>query len=603
MANSVRRCAIYTRKSSEEGLEQEYNSLDAQRDAGEAFIRSQKHEGWKALKENYDDGGISGGHLERPGLQRLLADIKAGKIDVVVVYKVDRLSRSLADFAQLMQLFDKQNVSFVSVTQQFNTSSSMGRLTLNVLLSFAQFEREVTGERIRDKIALSKQKGMWMGGVPPLGYDIFERKLVINTTEAEVVKTCFHTYQDKSGLIETVIELNRLSLKTKAFTSVKGRVQEGKPWVAKQLHRILTNPVYRGKIQHKEKLHAGEHPAIIDETLWSRVQKKLREHQPEYRKTGGHLNEIAIGKSRLIHPLKGFVYGIDGQALTPTYTNKSQKRADGGKVRKRYRYYISQQAIRQGYKSSILKTINAHLLEESVRQILIQSMPGFGCIVSSEGLSMDQIQHRLAMHANALSRSASALDFTRWIEAMSPKIVVGPQSIQIHISHPRLNQLVETFPEYSENETPETIVRPTIPTVVHRSDYETTLTAKIEFKRQRGRVEIIDGCTGNSISPSRSEPNATLIQTIVQAEFWRAELQKQPSKPLNEITRKFNIEPAYVRRLLNAAYLAPTIKESIFQGTQPAKLQVQDLIQQRSADWQLQIRELGFERIDFTACH
>lgn len=597
MPNPVKRCAIYTRKSSEEGLEQEYNSLDAQRDAGEAFIRSQKHEGWKASKETYDDGGISGGHMERPGLQRLLNDIKIGKIDVVVVYKVDRLSRSLADFAQLMQLFDKQNVSFVSVTQQFNTSSSMGRLTLNVLLSFAQFEREVTGERIRDKIALSKQKGMWMGGVPPLGYDIIERKLVINTTEAEVVKICFQTYLESSGLIETVIELNRLDLKTKSFTSVKGRVQKGKPWVAKQLHRILSNSVYRGMIQHKDKLHEGEHQAIIDETLWNQVHKKLREHQPEFRKTGGHLNEVSIGKSRLIHPLKGFVHGIDGQALTPTYTNKSQKQADGGKVRKRYRYYISQQAIRQGYKSSILKTINAHLLEETVRQILIQSLPGLGSNVSSEELSKDQIQHRLGMHASALSRSASSIDFARWIDALSPKVVVGPESIQIHISHPKLKQLVETFPEYPENETSETIVRPTIPTEVHQSDYETTLTAEIEFRQKRGRVEAIDSSTGNSISPSRSEPNPTLIQTIVQAEFWRAELQKNPSKPLNEVTRKFSTEPAYVRRLLNAAYLAPPIKRAIFQGNQPATLQVQDLIQQRSADWQVQIRELGFGNV------
>ena len=442
-----------------------------------------------------------------------------------------------------------------------------------------------------------------MGGVPPLGYDIIERKLVIHPAEAEVVKTCFQTYLDKTGLIETVIELNRLGLKTKSFTSVKGRVQEGKPWVAKQLHRTLSNPVYRGMIQHKAKLQEGEHQAIIDETLWNQVYKKLREHQPEFRKTGGHLNEIAIDKSRLIHPLKGFVHGIDGQALTPTYTNKSHKQANGNKVRKRYRYYISQQAIRQGYKSSILKTINAHLLEEAVRQALIQSLPRLGNSVSSEEFSKEQIQHRLGMHAATLSRTDSSLDFARWIAELSPKIVVGPEILQIHISHPKLSQLVGTLPVYPESETSETIVRPTISVEVHQSDDETTLTAKIEFKQQRGRVKVIDGCTGNSVSPSRSEPNATLIQTIVQAEFWRAELQKHPSKPLNEVTRKLNTEPAYVRRLLNAAYLAPAIKRAIFQGTQPATLQVQDLIRQRSADWQVQILELGFGKILPTARH
>jgi site-specific DNA recombinase len=301
--------------------------------------------------------------------------------------------------------------------------------------------------------------------------------------------------------------------------------------------------------------------------------------------------------------LKGFVHGIDGKALTPTYTNKSHKHADGNKVRKRYRYYVSQQAIRQGYKSSILKTINAHLLEETVRQVLIQALPRLGDSVLSVELSKDQIQHRLEMHATALSRSDSALDFARWIVALSPKIVVGSESVQIHFSHPKLSQLVETLPEYPGNEAADTIVRPRIPAEVFQSDDETTLTAKIEFQRQRGRVEVIDGCTGNSVSPSRSEPNATLIQTIVQAEFWRAELQKHPSKPLNEVTRKFNTAPAYVRRLLNAAYLAPAIKRAIFQGTQPATLQVQDLIRQRSADWQVQILELGFGKILPTARH
>lgn len=601
MANPVKRCAIYTRKSSEEGLEQEYNSLDAQRDAAEAFIRSQKHEGWKAHKETYGDGGISGGHMERPGLQRLLSDIKTGKIDVVVVYKVDRLSRSLADFAQLMQLFEKHGVSFVSVTQQFNTSSSMGRLTLNVLLSFAQFEREVTGERIRDKIALSKQKGMWMGGIPPLGYDICEKKLIINQEEAEVVKTCFKTYLAKSGLIETVLELNRLGLKTKSFTSSKGRVQEGKPWVAKQLHRVLNQPLYRGMIHHKGKLHPGEHQAIIDEELWKKTQRKLREHQPEFRKADGHLNEIATSKSKLIHPLKGHVYGIDGQALTPTHTNKSDKRADSTKVRKRYRYYVSQQAIRQGYGTSTLKTFNATLLEETVRQMLIQTLPELATCIYSEDFSPEQIRHRLELHSKALSRIGSPFCYAKWIASLNPKVVVSPDMLQIHISPLKLNSLIQDLPKSQVESPAQEEIRSPISVSISHGEEALTLTADITFTRQRGRVEVIDGRTGKDVSPTRTEPNPLLIQTLVQAEFWRAELRNNPTKTLTEVTGVFNVQVRYIRRLLNAAYLAPSIKRAIFQGTQPATLQVQDLLQQRSSDWNEQIRELGFSKLLPTA--
>ncbi|MFT4177039.1 MAG: recombinase family protein [Luteolibacter sp.] len=595
---TTKRCAIYTRKSSEEGLEQEYNSLDAQRDAAEAFIRSQKHEGWKALRETYDDGGISGGHMERPGLQKLIADIRAGKIDVVVVYKVDRLSRSLADFAQLMQLFEKHGVSFVSVTQQFNTSTSMGRLTLNVLLSFAQFEREVTGERIRDKIALSKQKGMWMGGIPPLGYDVVDRKLVVNPTEADTVKTCFQTYLEKSGLIETVIELNSLGLTTKPFTSRKGRVQHPKPWVAKDLHRILTNPVYRGMIRHKENEYSGEHQAVIGEDLWWEVQTKLRAHQPEAGRITGHLNEIAIAKTRLLHPLKGFVFSIDGQALTPTYTNKSEKSVDGTKVRKRYRYYVTQQAIRQGYGSSPLKTISASLLEDAVRRMLILSLPELGECVSPENLSSGEIRHRLEMHARHLARIETPGDFAGWLAGARLRIVVGAESVAIQIPIDHLPKLVECPPEESGEPVPLPV---SIPTTIRHEGDRVILFAGISFKPRRGRSEIIDGQTGKEITARLTAPNPVLIQTIAQAEFWRAELHKNPSASLQEVTRKLGVEPAYVRRLINAAYLAPAIKRAVFQGTQPEHWQVQDLTAQRSADWSVQMRELGFGSLEATA--
>ncbi len=592
MPERMKRCAIYTRKSSEEGLEQDYNSLDAQRDAASAFIRSQKHEGWKALGESYDDGGISGGHMDRPGLQKLLADIRAGKIDVVVVYKVDRLSRSLADFAQLMKLFDANDVSFVSVTQQFNTSSSMGRLTLNVLLSFAQFEREVTGERIRDKIALSKQKGMWMGGVPPLGYDVRDRKLVINPDEADTVRTCFRIYLERSGLIASVLELNRLGLATKAFTSRKGRVQRPRPWVAKELHRVLSNPVYRGLVRHKGNDYPGEHEAIIAPDVWEAVQGKLREKQPEHRKTGGHLNKTAIARTRLIHPLKGLLFGIDGQALTPTYTNKSGKAANGTKTRKRYRYYVSQQAIRQGYGTSPLKTISAPLLEDAVLRMLVHALPNLAGFVPPDELSGDEIRHRLEVHARHLARIGTPLDFAGWLADAAPRIVVGTGTVAIHIPFDQLATLVACPPE----DTPHPDAFPEkIPVEIAGEGDRVILTARLSFKPRRGRSEIVDSRTGEAVAARRTDPNPVLIQTIAQAEFWRMELARHPEKSLREVTGTYGVQPAYVRRLLNAAYLAPAIKKAIFRGTQPARLQVQDLVAQRSPDWRTQLRELGFE--------
>ncbi|WP_217520150.1 recombinase family protein [Roseicyclus elongatus] len=281
MSKTTIRCAIYTRKSSDEGLDQDFNSLDAQHEACAAYIASQRHEGWKLLPDRYDDGGISGGTLERPGLQRLMADIDAGRIDMVVVYKIDRLTRSLADFAKLVDRLEAATCSFVSVTQAFNTSSSMGRLTLNVLLSFAQFEREVTAERIRDKIAASKKKGLWMGGLPPLGYDPHpdptRRELVVNHAEAETVRKVFALYEANGCLNATARAAEKLGLRSKRHVFSSGRIQGGLPFSRGQIHKLLTNPVYRGLIRHKDKSWPGLHDAIIDQDRWDRVQAMLQD--------------------------------------------------------------------------------------------------------------------------------------------------------------------------------------------------------------------------------------------------------------------------------------------------------------------------------------
>ncbi|MBX6323374.1 MAG: recombinase family protein, partial [Rhodospirillaceae bacterium] len=306
------RCAVYTRKSTEEGLEQAFNSLDAQREACEAYIVSQKAEGWVLVPDRYDDGGYSGGTLERPALKRLLADIEAGRVDVVVVYKIDRLSRSLMDFARLVEVFDRHSVTFVSVTQSFNTTTSMGRLTLNVLLSFAQFEREVIGERIRDKFAASRRKGLWMGGHPPLGYDVRDRKLVVNEAEAARVRMIF----------ERFVRTGSATVLAKALAAEEVRTKRGRPFSKNDLYRLLTNRVYLGEAVHKGVAYPGEHQAIIGRSLWERAQEILRQ-SPRSRAARTRAQTPAL--------LKGLIYGPTGCAMTPNHTRRR------GRL---YRYYV-----------------------------------------------------------------------------------------------------------------------------------------------------------------------------------------------------------------------------------------------------------------------
>ncbi len=356
------RCAIYTRKSSEEGLEQAFNSLDAQHEACAAYVASQKHEGWVLLKDRYDDGGISGGTLERPALQRLLGEIEAGRVDRVVVYKVDRLTRSLADFAKLVERFDKVGASFVSVTQSFNTATSMGRLTLNVLLSFAQFEREVAAERIRDKIAASKRKGMWMGGNVSLGYEAKERTLVVNEAEAETVRAIFGLYLQWGKIRLVKDEADRRDLRTKLRPHLEGRARGGAPFSRGHIHQVLTNPVYIGRIRHGAKTYPGVHDAIIDQATWDAVQSKLAENAAKDRgsraSAGGAL-------------LAGKMVDETNDRLTATHANKRGRR---------YRYYVSNRLIAKGGDARASGSrIPAATLEQVVADALARRLgaPGF----------------------------------------------------------------------------------------------------------------------------------------------------------------------------------------------------------------------------------
>ncbi|QDU44510.1 DNA-invertase hin [Symmachiella dynata] len=357
--NGTIRCAIYSRKSTEEGLDQDFNSLDAQRESAEALIASQKGEGWECLPTRYDDGGFTGGNVERPALRRLMDDIENGQVDCVVVYKVDRLSRSLLDFSRIMETFDKHGVSFVSVTQQFNTTSSMGRLTLNILLSFAQFEREIIGERTRDKMAAARRKGKYVGGAPILGYDIDRSvsRLVVNHREAARVRTIFESYLEQQSLLATIAELDRHQWSTKQWTTKKGKQRGGRAFNKNTLHSLLTNVAYIGKVRYKDEIYEGEHEGIIDTEVFEQVQRLLRLNH----RTGGKHVRNQFGSL-----LKGLVHCVPcGCRMIPSHTTK------GGK--KRYRYYVCGNAQKRGWDNCPSKSIPAGEIErfviDQVRQV------------------------------------------------------------------------------------------------------------------------------------------------------------------------------------------------------------------------------------------
>ena len=364
MGHKIKRCAIYTRKSSEDGLDQSFNSLDAQREACHAYVLSQTGEGWEASAHRFDDGGFSGGNTNRPGLQALLSDIQTGKIDIVVVYKIDRLTRSLADFARIVEVFERHDCSFVSVTQSFNTTGSMGKLMLNVLLSFAQFEREVTGERIRDKVAASKAKGMWMGGVPPLGYDLPKdgaRVLRVNEEEAERVRFIFNRYLELSSVHSLLKDLKHREIVSKFRMTLQGRAVGGKPFSRSTLYYLLQNPVYLGKIKHKEVVHDGGHEAVVEDALFQKVQLKL-DAQNRHRR-------VAARRRSARSPLAGKLFDAAGDPMSPT----NLYRKNG----KTYRYYVSAPLQRGVASSSIdrIKRVSGVEIEKAVANTVTRYIP------------------------------------------------------------------------------------------------------------------------------------------------------------------------------------------------------------------------------------
>jgi DNA invertase Pin-like site-specific DNA recombinase len=556
------RCAIYTRKSSEEGLEQDFNSLHAQRDACAAYILSQGSEGWSAMPTEYDDGGLSGGTLERPALQRLLSDVAAGRIDIVVVYKVDRLTRSLLDFAKLVEAFDKAGVSFVSVTQSFNTTTSMGRLTLNMLLSFAQFEREVTAERIRDKIAASKARGMWMGGNPPLGYRPDGRTLAIVEEHADIVRHIFVRYLDLGNVRLVADDLVQQGIVAPQRTALTGRCTGGHAFSRGQIYKLLSNPIYIGEIHHRDQIHAGRHRAIIDRATWDNVQQMLADNL-----RGERTGSLAQSPSLLA----GRIVDADGEPLVAVHASKHvSSKAEAEKVR--YRYYVSR-ALH--HEPDAVPTdgmrIPALELEAAVIQVVAEALDDPLALLTRGGspLQSDRLRQILKQAANLAGaiRARQRDPISRLIT----KVIVDPRAISIELSLSALCHALCIGPAAANLE----------PIV---------LTAAVRLTRTGRAVRLVHR-DGRAVTAGRPDPG--LVALLRKARGWWLQLQTG-TIDIATIAREEQVNDSWVSRLVRLNFLAPALVEAILGGTQPSSLTAASL---RTADlpiaWNEQISMFG----------
>jgi DNA invertase Pin-like site-specific DNA recombinase len=539
MGAKRQRCAIYTRKSTEAGLEQGFNSLDAQREACEAYIKSQVQEGWKLLPRRYDDAGLSGGSLDRPALQRLLGDIDAGRVDVIVVYKVDRLTRSLTDFAKLVECFDKHGVSFVSVTQQFNTTSSMGRLTLNVLLSFAQFEREVIGERIRDKVAQSKAKGIWMGGPVPLGYDLGDRELLVNPAEAKLVRQIFALYLERGSVRALKAELDRRRIRSKIRHHRSGRVTGGGPFSRGHLYRLLTNPIYIGKLPHKGKLHDGKHDAIVEMHLWERVQAQLCQ------------NTRGTDRPTAKHPslLAGRLETSEGQRLVPSHAEKRGKR---------YRYYVEQRLMQdEGVGTQGLRYV-AEEVERAVLAVLQRFLNSRAELVAGLEISKHSpgtIKAILGQARTLANRATDHREAHRLVCEVIERVVVHPEALEIRLRRKGLGRLLGA--EFQSGYP------------VH------VVTSPCKLARRGQELKFILPLQGDSVTFGRRDP--ALIQAVAKAHLWWDWINSGKVSSLTEIASHEGIDKPKVTRLLRLAFLSPRLVRQICNGSQPVGVTVTTL--------------------------
>jgi site-specific DNA recombinase len=550
------RCAIYTRKSSEEGLEQSFNSLDAQREACRAFILSQKHEGWTALNDRYDDGGFSGGTMDRPALNQLLNNIKDAKIDTVVVYKVDRLTRSLSDFAKIVEILDAHKVSFVSVTQQFNTTSSMGRLTLNVLLSFAQFEREVTSERIRDKIAASKKKGMWMGGMVPLGYDCVERRLVVNQVEVDTVRRIFREYLRLGCVTKLKDFMHRRKTYSKVRTSNTGRKYGGATYSRGALHHLLRNRIYLGEIVHRNQHFPGKHNAIISQKLWDQVQARLHAND-QARRTGK--------SSSTPSSLCGRLFDANGVRFTPTHSVKNGKR---------YSYYTSQSVIQRSGSKPVIARFPAQELEQLVnsRLHLLLQTPDEITARMKESPSRDAIRER----AVDLAKEWPRLEISRQQELIRRfvrRITVGQTKLWMEVD--RTNLL--TYLLGRDSEAPASLRTRELDNLRLSSDFKVL--------RRGSELRVVSPDGGSS---SGSTPVPALVKAVVRARGWYDCIVAGEIRTIGKLAQKSGLTRRYVRRILQCATLSPQVTEALLTGEHRPDLVLKEILLRVPLSWREQ---------------
>ena len=570
------RCAVYTRKSSEEGLDQAFNSLDAQREACEAYIKSQVGEGWSLVRTRYDDGGISGGTMERPALQQLLADIEARKVDTVVVYKVDRLTRSLADFAKIVEVFDARGVSFVSVTQQFNTTTSMGRLTLNMLLSFAQFEREVTGERIRDKIAASKKKGMWMGGFVPLGYDAKDRSLIINEAEAKTVRTIFQLYLEHGNVRRVKDEADRLGLTTKVRPAKDGRMRGGRPLSRGHIYQLLNNPLYAGRIAHKGEVYEGQHEAAIDARTWEAVRAKLAGNAHE-RRTGTRAADPSL--------LAGLIYDERGNRFSPSHAVKNGAR---------YRYYVSQAVLqhRDGDAGSIVR-VPAREIEELVATRIAAVLKDAGQVIDELGDSLSpRDQKRLIVAAGKQAERWSRMSGSKqraFVLRIVADVTVREKEIRIVL---RRNGLRHAL--LGDESSIDMVGAPGSQAGAPASGDALSLCVPTRLKLCSGEMRLVIP-PGNA-RELRPRINAALIKALTRAHKWKHKLFSGQAPSICAIANEEGVTERYVGRIMRLAFLAPDITEAILDGYQPADLELERLMKGVPIGWHKQRSVLGFPR-------
>ena len=545
------RCAVYTRVSTDSGLEQDFNSLDNQREASEAYIKSQAHEGWKLVRERYDDGGFSGGSMERPALQKLLEDVKARKIDVVVVYKVDRLTRSLADFAKLVELFDAHGVSFISVTQAFNTTSSMGRLTLNMLLSFAQFEREITGERIRDKVAASKRKGIWMGGAVPLGYRVEDRALHVVEEEAEFVGALFRRYLEVGSVVRLKTVLDAENLRSPVRMSKTGRRTGGGLTSRGHLYWILSNPIYVGRLRHKGQTHDGLHPAIVDPETWDRVQQQLKSQTQTRRPPLPDDHSFLAGK----------LYDDRGNRMGASHASK------GGR---RWRYYVSRAALtgRTQEAGSVVR-IPASEIESRVARAIGPHLAGRasaidGCHINHGVRGGDQAIPQLEPARGLRGDPPTEKDVRNAIE----RATVGATRIEILLS--------------------ESVVA---------EGQDRILTLPRTWTPSRRRREIIQG-VGEAQQPlraMRTKARDGFIKALRDAHRWLDELLFDPAQTIESLAIREGKSERSIRMTLSLAFISPVLAEAAMEGRLPRGFCVKRLTDLPML-WSEQWRAVGLQQ-------